>query len=449
MKGVASFFAGAAILAVGGGVLLGLNAWGRSRAVEPAKPEEPMLHVRAAQVQPGNYPVTLSAFGEVKPRRAVGVAAEVPGKVIALHPECKTGGRVKEGEVLFRLDPQLYATQLAEAEAGLRQQEAALERLKHEQSNAHTRAEAMEQTAQLSERSLERAKQMMEKGIGAPSDVDVTESSTVEARSQRDLARQEAETFPVRIREVAAALDAARAAVDTARQSLERTEVKAPFSGRIAGKQIDLGQFVAAGMEVAQLADDTVLEITLPLESREARAWLQFEDSVPENAGWFPPVQQVDCSIRWTEDPQGSVWTGRLDRIANYDPASRTVQAVAAYTPGEHDEAFPLVAGMFCRVDIPGRALEGVFRLPHEAVTFDDHVYTVADGRLKAAPVVVAREEGAFTYVREGIAPGDTVVVTRLVDALDNTLLQVDMTTMESLAAATLEMAPGTEGAAS
>jgi multidrug efflux system membrane fusion protein len=444
IKRIAPFLAGTGILAAGAGVLAGLTAWGASREVVAPPRQEETLHVRAATVQPGDYPVTLTAFGQVTPRRAVGIAAEVSGRVVEMHPQFQVGGRVADGDVLFRIDPSLYETQLAEAEALLRQQEAALERLRAEEGNARTRARAAAQSAALSERSLERAREMLRKGIGSRSDVDVSELAAVEARSQRDLALQEAETFPVRIREVMAGVDAARAAAERARQSLESTFVRAPFAGRVQSTQVDLGQFVATGLEVAALVDDSVLEITVPLESRVARQWLQFAEEFPAADGaWFPELARVDCEIRWTEDTAGPAWRGQVDRIADYDPASRMVKVVVTYTPGSGGDAFPLVAGMFCRVDIPGRTLDGVYRLPHEAVTFDDHVYTVVNSRLKAAPVKVEKQEGSFTYVSAGLKPGDTVVVTRLVDALDNTLLQVDMTPIETAAVQPEATTPG------
>jgi hypothetical protein len=87
--------------------------------------------------------------------------------------------------------------------------------------------------------------------------------------------------------------------------------------------------------------------------------------------------------------------------------------------------AMPLVEGMFCSVQIPGRTLTGVFRLPRQAVSFENTVYTVVDNRLKTVSVNVARLEGDFAYIAEGLNPGDTVVTTRLIDPLENTLLEI------------------------
>ena len=87
--------------------------------------------------------------------------------------------------------------------------------------------------------------------------------------------------------------------------------------------------------------------------------------------------------------------------------------------------SLPLVEGMFCSVEIPGRPMETVFRLPRWAVSFSNTVYTVQKNRLKTVPVTVVRSQGEQTFVSRGLAEGDRVVTTRLVDPLENSLLEI------------------------
>lgn len=425
-----SVLMGVSALAIGALVLAGLTAYGRSSEEAPPPPKEDTLHVRAMTAKPGDYPVTIAGFGAATALREVAISPEVSGRIIEIHPQFKNGGVVPQGEALFRIDPSLYETQLSEAEAALRQQEATLERIRQEWNNEKARHAALEQTAVLAERDFARAQELENKGVGSKVEVDRAERARLESVSQRDLHARDLEVFPVRIREIEAIADTARAAAQGARQSLERTHVRAPFTGRVGAKMVDVGQVVAPGTVVARLTDDSALEITAPIDSREARDWLQLEEgaAVTGDSSWFPAVIPVDCVIRWAEEDKGASWKGRLERIAGYDPATRMVQVVVSHHPAEDDAAFPLVAGMFCRVEIPGRGMTGVYQLPQQAVTFDDHVYTAVGDRLKMLEVEVLREDGGFAYVASGLEPGAVVVVTRLVDALDNTLLKIDMT---------------------
>ena len=58
-------------------------------------------------------------------------------------------------------------------------------------------------------------------------------------------------------------------------------------------------------------------------------------------------------------------------------------------------------------------------------MSFENTVYVVLDNRLKTVPVKVARIEGENVYINAGLHAGDTIVTTRLVDPLENTLLEV------------------------
>ena len=429
MKKWRSVLAGLAVLAAGGGVLAGMTLYGQSRHVEVPPPAEDSLHVRAITAQPGDYPVTLQGFGTVAALREVSVAPEVAGRIVEAHPEFKSGGSVNEGDVIIRIDPSLYQSALNEAEAALRQQEAMVERLRKEWENEKVRHGALEQTAALAERDFARAQELERKGVGSKVEVDRAERGQVEAASQRDLHARDLEVFPMRLREAEAMMDSVRAGADSARQALERTHVRAPFSGSIKTKMVDLGQVVAVGTAIALLTDDSTLEITAPIDSREVRDWMRFTggDGSVDDASRYSQLEQVDCLIRWAEEDNGVSWAGRLDRVVGYDEAIRMVQVVVTHKPAEHTGPFPLLAGMFCRVEIPGKPMNGVYQLPSESVGFDNSAYKVVDNRLKMIQVDVLREEKAFTYVSAGLSPGDVVVTTRLLDALDNTLLEVDL----------------------
>jgi hypothetical protein len=115
--------------------------------------------------------------------------------------------------------------------------------------------------------------------------------------------------------------------------------------------------------------------------------------------------------------------------VVKFDQETRTVtvavriDAAEAHPSGA--DSLPLVEGMFCSVEIPGKVLQGVFRLPRWAVSFEDTVYISKDGRLRTVPVSVSRIQGEEAFVSEGLRPGDRVVTTRLIDPLENTLLEI------------------------
>ena len=112
-----------------------------------------------------------------------------------------------------------------------------------------------------------------------------------------------------------------------------------------------------------------------------------------------------------------------------FDKQTRTltvaVRVDVETAPKKNPRSLPLVEGMFCSVKIPGRSLHQVFRLPRQAVSFENTVYTAEGNRLRTVQVEVVRIDGEYAYVADGLNVGDTVVTTRLIDPLENALLEI------------------------
>jgi hypothetical protein len=116
--------------------------------------------------------------------------------------------------------------------------------------------------------------------------------------------------------------------------------------------------------------------------------------------------------------------------VVKFDQRTRTltvaVRVSAEAAMSQDDRSLPLVEGMFCTVEIPGRLMQRVYRLPRQAVNFENKAYLVdGNGRLKTVAVSVERIEGEYVYVRQGLNPDDSVIVTRLIDPLENALLDI------------------------
>lgn len=278
---------------------------------------------------------------------------------------------------------------------------------------------------------LKRAQQLREGGVGTQSSVDQAEQTVLTAKSELDRSEHSLALVPLQRQEAQSMKASAEARLSLVELELDNTTLKAPFNARIKERKIEEAQVVSAGTHALTLVDDTVLEVRVPLDSRDASQWLQFEESdAKAGASWFSKPKPVDCTLRWTEAKNGARWKGKLDRVESFDPQSHTLSVVIRVTgAAAHDESnpVPLVEGMFCEVTIPGRPLESVYRVPQNAVTIDNMVYLSVDERLKTVPVTVARVQGEDALVSSGLNPGDQLITTRLVNPLDNTLLDIEM----------------------
>lgn len=398
-----------------------------------AKTEERPIMVQTTTAQPRDYPVVITGFGEAVPLTVVTVAPEVSGRVVFTHPMLKTGQRIPVGEVMFRIDPADYEAGLQEARAGVAQWQTSVARLKKQFAIDTQRVKTLERSAQLARTEFERINLLFEVDrVGTRSGVDQAERAYNGALDQADQLSQAVSLYPLQIREAESSLLSAEARLAMAETNLSRCTVKAPFDARIKSVSLETGQYVSPGQNILTLADDTVLEIQVSLDSRDARHWLQFEtpaNDLPPTA-WFATLKPVDCTIRWTEDKTGTAWTGILNRVVKFDQQTRTLAVavrVAATSATENGyRTLPLVEGMFCMVDIPGQTMRDVFQLPRQAVNFENKAYLVnAHNRLETVDVRVERIEGDYVYVGQGLNPGDTVIVTRIIDPLENALLEI------------------------
>ena len=402
-----------------------------------AKTEEQAIKVQTATAQPRDYPVAITGYGEAKALTVVTIAPEVSGRVVYTHPTLKTGQIIPLGEVMFRIDPSDYEAGLQEARAGVTQWQSSVARLKKQLSIDTQRLKTLERNAQLAKSEFERVRRLLDADrVGTQSGLDQAERTYNSASDQADQMAQAVTLYPLQIREAESSLMSARARLSMAATNLSRCTVKAPFDARIKSVSLETGQFVSLGQTVLTLADDTLLEIQVPLDSRDVRDWLQFETPAADRlpTAWFATLKPVECSIRWTEDKTGSAWTGILNRVVKFDQQTRTLTVAVRVTGksamGKGSGTLPLVEGMFCTVDIPGRTMRDVYRLPRQAVSFENKVYLVnGDSRLKTVDVTVERIEGESVYVGRGLNPGDTVILTRLIDPLEKALLEIADTT--------------------
>jgi RND family efflux transporter MFP subunit len=417
------------VLSVGVIGMLGLSSLKKPPA--EVQREERALRVEAHRVKIEDVPVLITGYGEVKALDVVSIAPEVPGKIVEIHPRLEVGEILHKDELLFEIDPRDYVSARDSALATVRQWESGIARLKKLYVIDRDRLKTIERNRDLAYAEYERVRELFDKdSVGTRSGVDAAERA---ANNAADLARQLEEAvllYPIQIREAESSLAAAQAALVTTETNLERSEVRAPFDGRVKFVSLEKGQYVSPGQGVLTLANDAVLEIEVPLDSRDARQWLRFRKGGKNGAtAWFNDLEPVECTIRWTEDREDHVWHGQLHRVVKFDQQTRTltvaIRVEAQQALSEDPDRLPLVEGMFCSVEIPGRIMQGVIRLPRWAVSFENTVYVSENDRLKTVSVQVARVQGEEAFVSEGLGTGDVAVVTRLIDPLENSLLEL------------------------
>lgn len=212
--------AGAAILvALAGGGVYFAGAFGdKAKASTEAAPQgPPPANVRIAEALATELAPHSEAPGSVVSVNDSLIAAATAGPVLWV---AEIGSEVKKGDVIARIDPADAAQQRDEARADIRR---------------------LSSRASYLARLVERHEGLGEEGGESEAAID-------QMRADRDEAQQN--------------LERAKVALRRAETALERTDVKAPFNGRIAAREIEVGEFANPGAPIARLVNIDELEVT-------------------------------------------------------------------------------------------------------------------------------------------------------------------------------------------
>lgn len=342
-------------------------------------------------------PLTVLGSGTVRPRAEIELAPQVGGRVAWVSPSLVSGGRVRSGEPLLRIEEADYRNAVQQARAQVAQDEVAVLQAEEEARIARTEYRQFLQ-------------RRAEDGVaGDPvADSAAQASGLVFREPQMEAAR--------------ASLERARAQLADAELALARTTLTAPFDGVVRAETVDEGAFRSAGQTVATLFASDAVEVVVPLADEQATLLPGLWALRAEDRRDALPARAVATFGR-----DRYAWNGYVHRVeASLDEQSRTVDVVVRipepFRSGEPvdsstvEDAPPLLVGQFVDVEIQGREGRWV-RLPRRALRTGNEVWAVEDGTIRIVPVRVAQRADGSVFVTGDLA-GGTPVVTEGVDVV-------------------------------
>ncbi|HEX3818389.1 MAG TPA: efflux RND transporter periplasmic adaptor subunit [Chthoniobacterales bacterium] len=307
----------------------------------------PPTTVTTAIVRQAEWQPTLQAVGSISPVQGATISAELAGVVSEI--DFKSGARVNEGAPLLKLDSAAEIAQLRSAQAD----------------------------AELAKSELERAQSLSKGNVISKSEFDTDKAK----------------------------YDAAVAAVDNMQATINKKEIRAPFSGVAGIRYVNPGQMVAVGDKLVSLQtlDNVFVDFSLPQKAL--------------------PNVSVGLPVRVTTDAvPGHEFTGTLSAInPSVDAATRSVQLQASFDNKDH----LLRSGMFAKVEVLLPAKNQTLYVPATGISYapyGDSVYVIEkkrDPKTKKDELVLRQQfvrlgdsRGDFVAVTEGLKKGEEIVST-------------------------------------
>ena len=342
--------------------------------------EKDPMDVNVQILTPIDYQIKIKSTGTTTPITQTVLTSEVGGEVIYRSKKFSEGSSVISGEILAKIDDTDLQLQYKNA---LLQLASAEVQFAVQQAEAEIAQEAWDQV-----------------GKGVP---------------------QELTTKKPQLKQAKAALEVAKAQVQSAEKKLNKTEITAPYTGRIQNINIDLGSTIIPGQPVGSMYTSNEIEVTLSVKDSD----LQFLD-IPMDGRKLNPDQKSIVVIKSLYKGEMQEWAGNLERVDGViDPMTRMIKLIANFKNNFIEETKPILPiGLFVEAEINGKQLEDIFMIPNSALTPNDELLVLnQDDALEIRKVRVLTKMKNHILVKEGMKAGERVVVSKLSIATNGMLV--------------------------
>lgn len=283
---------------------------------------------------------TVSATGKIQPEIEIKISSEVSGEIISLP--IKEGQSVKKGQLLVKINPEIYVSNLNRTNAGFSNSKAGL---------AQADAAFKEANANYT-----RSKALFEKGIISKADWDRAIGSYENAKAQKDAAYY--------------LVQSAGATVNEAKESLGRTIIYAPVDGTISKLDAELGERVVgtqqmAGTEILRVADLTNMEVEVDVNENDiVKIVIGNEAIVEVDAYLNKQFKGIVTSISNSANNLTAT-----DQVTNFKVKIRILkESYQDMLVGKPSNFSPFRPGMTATVDIITKKTEKTIAIPISSV---------------------------------------------------------------------------------
>lgn len=367
-------------------------------------------------VQKRNIIETITANGKVQPEKEIKISPEISGEIVDLY--VKEGDEVKQGDLLLKIKPDIYISNLDRVKASLNSTKANLD-------NSKARlAQVQAQFAQ-TEISYKRSKGLFDKGA-------ISQAEYENAKAQYDMGKADVDAAIQNVKAAEFAVNSSEASLKEADENLTKTSIFAPIDGTVSKLSIEKGERVVgtiqmAGTEMLRIADLNLMEVKVEVNENDiVRVKVNDTALIEIDAYLNQKFKGVVTEVSNSANTQGVA----TDQITNFDVKVRILRdSYKHLIPADNPKQYPFRPGMSATVDIQTKHVFNVTAIPIEAVTtrldssknkngktttqdekIKEIVFVHKDGRVYQREIKTGIQDNNYIEILNGLSFSDEVV---------------------------------------
>jgi HlyD family secretion protein len=389
-----------------------------------------LVKVATTKAEKASITESVTANGKIQPEVEVKISSDVSGEIRELY--VKEGDSVRAGQLLARIDPELYQSALARTEAALNNSKANL---------ASSRARLLQAEAKLTEleKQFQRNTKLYQEKLLSDAEFETAKSTYVTAKAEVESAKQNisASQFTVQSQE---------ATLKESTKNLSRTEIFAPVNGVVSKLSVEKGERVVgtsqmAGTEMMRIANLNDMEVSVDVNENDIVKVALGDTSLVEVDAYG--TRKFKGIVTEIANSATTTSATTSDQVTNFVVKIRILRSSYADLSAQYGTKRNVFRpGMSASVDVQTQSVNDVVTIPIESVTMRDKseldstktegiavkrkstsgsstkksndeqemVFVFNDGKVVLRAVKTGIQNDKLIEIKEGLQVGDEVV---------------------------------------
>lgn len=380
------------------------------------------IKVSAEKVEKRTIIEVVSANGKIQPEKDIKISPYISGEVIELY--VKEGDQVKQGDLLAKIDPEIYRANFDRMQAMLNSQKAA-------EANARAQVAQVEAQFRNAELSFNRSKTLWDQKVISDADYDAAKSSYEVAKAGKDAAQEN-------LKSAEFGVESSKASLKEAQENLFKTTITAPNDGTVSKLSVEKGERVtgasqfSAGTEIMRIANLESMEVNVEVNENDiVRVSLNDTCLIEVDAYLDKKFKGLVTEISTSANTVGV----SADQITNFNVKIRILpESYSDMVDTVSVIRSPFRPGMSATVDIQTETVYDVLSVPIQSVTtradttgvvkkedanievaagkeeVKEYVFLIKNNKALMQEVKTGVQDNTFIEITKGVEEGQEVI---------------------------------------